>query len=270
MASAVWVDGDVFGKLDAALSPFDHGVLYGDGVKAGFRLRGGQPVRLAEHFDVLAATAAAVGLKLPFTHDSLAAAVAGLARVTGRAEGYVQVLATRGAGALGPDPRKCEPRGVVMLDDLLPYPPELRAAGVKLVTARTVTRRSGNPADRGLLLADAVAAGAAREALARGCLDALVTDGIGRPTGTATGAIFAVRGVALLAPADDLGPDPVARAAVITMAAGQGLTTGDLAAIEPGDELLFAGSGFGVVGVAALDGVARPGGGWAARLGAAF
>ena len=270
MAGAAWIDGTVCGKLDATVSPFDHGLLFGDGVKCGFRLRAGEPVRLAEHFAVLSASARSIGLKLPFAPGELRAAVAELARATGRAEGYAQVLATRGAGALGPDPRKCEPRAVVLLDDLLPYPPELRRAGVRLITARSVIRRRGNPADRGLLLADAVGCAATREALAGGCLDALVTDADGRPTGTSNGVLFALRGRVLQTPAADAGPDPVARAAVLAMAGDLGWGVGELMRIEPGDELLFAGSGFGCVGVSALDGVALPGNGAAAALDARF
>lgn len=266
MASAAWIDGAICDKLAAAVSPFDHGVLFGDGVKAGFRLRGGVPVRLAEHFSVLSETARAINLKLPFDFAELAGAVAELARVTGRAEGYVQVLATRGAGMLGPDPRKCESRGVVLLDDLLPYPPELRTSGIKLVTAKSVTRRAANLADRGFLLADAVAITAMRDALAGGCLDALVLDERGRPSGTTTGVLFAVRGGELLTPPEAVSPDPVMRAAVLALELR--LTPGVVMSVEPGDELFFVGSGFGVVGVTALDGVAMANGGWSGRVAA--
>ena len=268
MASAAWVDGVVVGKLEAALSPFDHGLLFGDGVKCGFRLREGVPVRLADHYRVLNETAGAIGLKLPFSADQLAGAVAELAGVTGRSEGYVQVLATRGAGTLGPDPRKCEPRGVVLLDDLLPIPPELRPVGLRLITAKSVARRPGHLADRGLLLADGVATVAMREALAAGSLDAIVTDAEGRPTGTATGVLFAARGGELLTPPESVSPDPVARAAVLAM--DLGLAHGELHRIEPGDELAFAGSGFGCVGVTALDGVPIVNRGLAANIDARF
>ena len=268
MASAVWIDGVVHGKLDAALSPFDHAVLFGDGVKAGFRLRDGVPVRLAEHFRVLSDTAAAIGLTLPFDRAELMMAVIELVRVTGRDAGYVQVVVTRGAGMLGPDPRKCASRGVVMLDDLLPYPPELRGSGIQLITATSVNRRAGNLSDRGLLLADSVAVTAMRDALAGGCLDALVLDETGRPSGTTTGVLFVVRGEAWLTPSEAVSPDPVARATLLTL--DLGLIPGELTAVEPGDELLFASSGFGVVGVTALDGVPFANTGWATRVAALF
>ncbi len=258
MASAIWVNGELFDKLSAKVSLLDHGVLFGDGVTTGFRLKGGEPVRLGEHLAHLEATAARVKLKLPYDRAGFTAAVRAAVTASGRAEGYVKVVVTRGAGMLGVDPRKCEPCVAVIVDDLLPYPPELRAAGLSLAVSRGVTRRAGNVADRGFLLADAVAVLGITDALAAGCLDALVLDDAGCVTGTTSGVVFIVKSTEFLTPSRQICPDPVAHAAVVALAPGLGWSVRE-AAFTPADvlasnEAFFAGSGFGAVGITAVDG----------------
>ena len=274
MASIVWVNGELFDKLAATVSLLDHGVLFGDGVTTGFRLKHGEPVRLTEHLAHLEDTAARVRLKLPYDRAGLTAAVRTAVAATGRTEGYVKIVVTRGAGMLGVDPRKCEPCAAVIVDDLLPYPPELRAAGLSLAVARSVTRRAESLADRGFLLANAVAVLGMTDALAAGCLDALVLDDAGHVTGTTSGVVFAVKPGELLTPPENACPDPVARAAVLALAPGFGWAVRDAAfapaELADADEAFFAGSGFGAVGITHVDGVPVRRGDAAARVDAAF
>lgn len=258
MAAAVWINGELLSKLAAKVSLLDHGVLFGDGVTTGFRLKRGEPVRLGEHLSHLEATAARIKLKLPYDRTGMTAAVTAAITASGRTEGYVKLVVTRGAGMLGVDPRKCEPCVAVIVDDLLPYPPELRTAGLSLAVSRSVTRRPGNVADRGFLLANAVAVLGITDALAAGCLDALVLDDTGFVTGTTSGVVFMVKSGELLTPSFDLCPDPVVRAAVLALAPGLGWSAREVAftpaELVAADEAFFAGSGFGAVGITAVDG----------------
>ena len=264
MASRVWVDGVVTDKLTATISPLDHGLLFGDGVAVGTRIYGGVAFRLDQYLGYLAAAAGGIGLKLPLTAAEFSAAVAATVAASGRADGYVKVVVTRGAGALGFDPRKCEPAVVIVVDDLLPYPPELREAGVSVVTARRVRRHRGHVADSGFTLSNVAAVVATREALDAGCLDALVLDETGAVTGTTAGAVFALSGGGLrTGPAAD-GPDPVFAGVVAELATLHGLTVAEHAMtpddVAGADEAFFAGGGSEIVGVTHVDGV-RVGGG---------
>ena len=61
----IWIDGQYFGKADAKVSVFDHGLLYGDGVFEGIRAYGGRIFRLRQHLERLYASAKAIWLEVP-------------------------------------------------------------------------------------------------------------------------------------------------------------------------------------------------------------
>ena len=113
MASQVYLNGTFTPKLDAKLSVYDHGLLYGDGVWEGMRLRNGVVPRLDDHLMHLFAAAEAVALSLPFTPTEMADTVRSAIASNSRRFGYVRVIVTRGAGTIGLDPRKCEPAVIV-------------------------------------------------------------------------------------------------------------------------------------------------------------
>lgn len=61
----VWMDGALVDLADAKVSVLDHGLLYGDGVFEGIRIRHGRVFRLADHLHRFEASCAAIGLALP-------------------------------------------------------------------------------------------------------------------------------------------------------------------------------------------------------------
>ncbi len=258
MASTVWVNGRLTDKLTAVINPLDHGLMFGDGVTAGTRLYGGEPFALAAHLVQLATTAAAISLKLPNTPAEFADIVRAAGAASGRSEGYVKIVVTRGAGTLGFDPRKCEPAVIVIVDDLLPYPPELREAGVSVATAK-VRRHRGHLPDFGHTLSNLTAVLAMRDALAAGCLEALVLDETGAVTGTTAGAVYFLSGGELRTAPADVCPDPVMAGVVRELAAGMGLVVGECefvpADVAGADEAFFAGCGTEVVPISRVDGV---------------
>ena len=202
------IDGRVVDKLAATVSPLDHGLLFGDGVTVGFRLYGGVPFRLDAHLARLAEVADRVGLKLPHTASEFAQQIATTVASSQRSEGYVKLIVTRGAGTVGPDPRKCVPAVVVIVDDLLPVPPELREFGQCVATAK-VRRHVGHPSDWGGILNGLLQVLATQQAYAAGCLEALILDDAGRLTGPPDGVLVVRRNGQWQTPKLAVHPDPV-------------------------------------------------------------
>ena len=126
--SKVYLDGRFVDKLDAKVSVFDHGLLFGDGATIGLRIVAGKLPLLDASLDQLVATASRLGLRVSGDREALASAVRETVAVNARQVGYVRILLTRGAGMLAHDPRKCEPSVVVIADDVLPDPLPLTAA----------------------------------------------------------------------------------------------------------------------------------------------
>ena len=76
----IWRDGEVVDPASAVVSVWDHGLLYGDGVFEGIRLRSGRLYRPYDHLNRLHGSARAVALEIPYDDDTLLTAVADTAR----------------------------------------------------------------------------------------------------------------------------------------------------------------------------------------------
>ncbi|MEI9947402.1 MAG: aminotransferase class IV [Pseudomonadota bacterium] len=85
-------------KKDAKISVLDHGLLYGDGLFEGIRVRAGRIFRLDQHLTRLALGARSLGLELPFDGEGQARIVRETVRAFGRKEAYVRLLVTRVKG----------------------------------------------------------------------------------------------------------------------------------------------------------------------------
>jgi branched-chain amino acid aminotransferase len=140
-----YVDGKWTPADEARISVLDHGLLYGDGVFEGIRVYGGAPFLLDEHLERLAASARAIVLELPAERGEIAALCREAAARAELDDGYLRLVVTRGAGALGVSPHTC-PRAslIVIAAPLTLYPPERYRDGVRLVTSSL--RRSASDA----------------------------------------------------------------------------------------------------------------------------
>lgn len=252
--SVVWVNGTLTDKAAAKVGLFDHGLLYGDGVWEPLRVFGGRLFRGDDHVRELFRAARLVGIDIPHTPAELLAAVGATVAANQRVEGYCRVIVTRGAGTIGPDPRKLDPQVYITAEEYYPFPVELNAHGLHVVTSPYRVDRE-NPFCRVRALGRPDVAQAKRHALHHGCLDAILTDLTGQVIGTTEGGLFGVRGgkVAFL-PA---GHSPET-AAVQDLLRGKyaewpsdGATPDDLARA---DEVLLVGTSCGVIGVVRIDG----------------
>ncbi|HEV7862744.1 MAG TPA: aminotransferase class IV, partial [Acidimicrobiia bacterium] len=61
----VWVDGALMAEHEARISPFDHGLLTGDGVFETLRVYRGEPYCWRRHYERLARSASGMGLAIP-------------------------------------------------------------------------------------------------------------------------------------------------------------------------------------------------------------
>jgi branched-chain amino acid aminotransferase len=61
----VWIDGELLDAEQARVSPFDHGLLTGDGVFETLRVYGGHPFAARRHLERLTLSATAMGLPCP-------------------------------------------------------------------------------------------------------------------------------------------------------------------------------------------------------------
>ncbi len=120
--SAVWVNGHVVDAADARISPFDHGLLTGDGVFETLRVVAGTPFAARRHLERLGRSAA--GLRLPCpAADVVRVAMDEVIAANGLGDGRLRVTVTGGPSALGSDRADIEPTVIVAAGPLPAWPP---------------------------------------------------------------------------------------------------------------------------------------------------
>lgn len=95
----VWVDGGLFEESLARISPFDHGLLTGDGVFETMKVCRSVPFATRRHLERLDRSAAVMGLASP-RHDVLRAAMAAVVQSNGIVEGRIRITITGGPSPL--------------------------------------------------------------------------------------------------------------------------------------------------------------------------
>lgn len=142
MTPLIYIDGQYLEKEKAAVSVFDHGLLYGDGVFEGIRAYDGCVFRLRQHLDRLYDSAKYIMLEIPVDRAEMAEIVKESCRKNGLRDAYIRLVVTRGAGDLGLAPWKCPRASVICIADRIKmFPPEFYENGLNVVTAST--RRAG-------------------------------------------------------------------------------------------------------------------------------
>lgn len=136
----VWLNGSLVDSKEAAISVFDHGVLYGDGVFEGIRIYGGRIFECEAHVERLFSSARLVRLAIPYTKQEIVEAMNETIRANVlTAGGYIRLVITRGSGTLGLNPFKCPtPAVFVIADQIALYPQEMYDNGMAVIIAKTV------------------------------------------------------------------------------------------------------------------------------------
>ena len=225
MSLKIYISGKFYDKQDAKISVYDHGFLYGDGVFEGMRSYGGKVFRLPQHLERLWASAKAIWLTIPMTQEAMAQAVYDTLAINGIRDGYIRLVVTRGAGALGLDPNKCsDPQVVIIADHIQLYPRELYEKGLEIITASTIRNHSAalSPRIKSLNYLNNILAKI--EGLQAGCVEALMLNAKGEVAECTGDNIFIVRKGTLMTPPIDAGIlEGITRDAVIELAQAAGL-----------------------------------------------
>lgn len=132
----IYVNGEMLPKDQAAVSVFDHGLLYGDGVFEGIRVYRGKIFKLGQHMDRLWASAQALRIKIHISVDEMVALQRRCIEANELVDGYIRLVVTRGVGTLGLNPNACPTPGIICIaDQITLYPPEMYQQGMRVVVA---------------------------------------------------------------------------------------------------------------------------------------
>ena len=208
MAATVNVNGRISGERDAAISVFDHGFLYGEGVYETLRTYNGRPFLYDRHMRRLRKSAGMIVLDVPFTDAELADRIRETveAAALGDAEAYIRILLTRGIGDLTYDPNATPtPSVVIIVKPNVDPPREAFERGVKVCLSPILRNhpQSVNPMIKSNnLLNNALAM---QEALRRGGTEAVMRNYRGELTECTQANLFIVRNGAALTPPLDAG-----------------------------------------------------------------
>jgi branched-chain amino acid aminotransferase len=259
MSLQIYVAGKFYDKENAKISVYDHGLLYGDGVFEGMRSYGGKVFRLKQHLDRLWDSAKAIWLTIPISKDEMAKAVNDTLAKNQIKDGYIRLIVTRGAGALGLDPNKCaSPQVIVIADHIQLYPKEMYENGLSIITASTIRNHSAalNPRIKSLNYLNNIMAKI--EGLQAGCVEALMLNAKGEVAECTGDNIFLVKNHRLMTPPLDAGIlEGITRNAVMELAAASGIEVAEMALtrhdVYVADEIFLTGSAAEVIPVVKVD-----------------
>jgi branched-chain amino acid aminotransferase len=214
MHAFVNVNGQISDAAFAAISVFDHGFLYGEGVYETLRTYNGEPFLFDRHMARLRESARMIVLDVPFADAELydrslatmKAASLG-AQPGGRTvEAYVRVLLTRGIGELTYDPAATPTPSLVIIVKPLPVPAEIDfERGVKVCMVDIIRNhpRSVNPLIKSNnLLNNALGM---QQAIRRGGVEAVFRNYRGELSECSQSNLFIVKNGVVRTPALDAG-----------------------------------------------------------------
>ncbi|HEX4446616.1 MAG TPA: branched-chain-amino-acid transaminase [Polyangiaceae bacterium] len=255
---AIWMNGQLTEPDDARVSVFDHGLLYGDGVFEGIRFYSGRAFRLEAHLERLERSAAAIALELPHSCAALKAAVDAVIERSGAGDGYIRLIVTRGAGALGLDPRSCEaPTTIVVAAPLRVFEQAERGVAVIVASTRQAAADVVDARIKSLNYMNRLMA--KLEAIRAGADEAFMLNAQGHLAEGTTDNVFLVRdGVLLTPPASDGALEGITRHLVLDLAKTLGIPAREASLgtydLRTADEAFLVGTAAEMVAIRSIDG----------------
>lgn len=269
MSIQIFIDGKFFAKEKAMVSVFDHGLLYGDGVFEGIRAYNGRVFKLKEHVDRLWESAHTLMLVIPMTKGEMVDAITKTLKKNKLRDAYIRVIATRGVGDLGLDPRKCPKASVIIIADKIKlYPESLYQKGLEIISVATSRTHpeTVNPQIKSLNYLNNILAKI--EAINSGYEEALMLNTHGYVSECTGENIFILRGNELLTPPAHLGIlRGITRACAMEIGTSLGLDVREEVLtrhdIYNADEMFLTGTAAEIVPVVKVDnrviGTGKPG-----------
>lgn len=271
MSATVYVNGRISSDRDAAISVFDHGFLYGEGVYETMRTYNSRPFLYERHLRRLRNSARMIALEVPFTDAELASKIADTtaAAQLGGAEAYIRVLLTRGVGELTYDPGATPtPSVVIIVKEHVDPPPEVYQRGVHVVIVDIVRNhpRTVDPMIKSNNLLNCALA--AQQALRLGAYEGLMRNARGDLTECTTSNLFVVKDGEALTPPLESGLLPgITRECLFEVGQDVGVSVREQVLrdddLYTGDEAFLTGTTREVVPIVTVDdrtiGSGRPG-----------
>lgn len=141
----IYLNNRLVPRSEAAISVFDHGFLYGDGIYETMRAYKGTVFMIDEHIDRLFSSASRIGLAIGKKRETIKKAVYETLSANRSNDAVIRITVSRGPGPLGLDPALCrKPTFLIFASKFKDYPGEYREKGVKIIF--TSTRRNYNKA----------------------------------------------------------------------------------------------------------------------------
>jgi branched-chain amino acid aminotransferase len=220
----IHLNGRLVAPGEGRIDPADRGLLLADGLFETLRAYGGRPFRLEAHLTRLADGAAVIGLAMPPAAE-IAAAVGATLTANGLEDAAIRITLTRGSGPRGLlPPPDAKPTLLVAAH---PLPASLPAATTACIVAPRRNEQSPLSRLKSLAYLDNILA--LREAVARGCDEAILLNTAGRLASGSRSNLFLVLDDTLSTPPPVEGVLPgIARQTVLDLAAGQGMPTQEM------------------------------------------
>ena len=257
MEELVYVSGSFHSAADAAVSVFDHGLLYGDGVFEGIRAYNGRVFKLERHIDRLFDSARAIRLAIPHSHAEVCGIVVDACRRNRISDGYIRLVVTRGPGDLGVDPRKCSRAELIVIVKRSLSVYRAPEHGIRVVTStfRRNSPQTLSPSIKSLNYLNNVLARI--EANDRNADEALMLDVNGYVAEATVDNFFIVSGETVLAPPTATNLKGITRETVLELAAGLGIRSDEkpftLFDVWTASEAFICGTAAEIVPVVSVD-----------------
>jgi branched-chain amino acid aminotransferase len=252
----VFLDGRMVKGVEASVSVWDHGLLYGDGIYEGIRSYGGRLFKLEAHLARLFDSARAIQLPMPMTPEQFAGAIIATLRANQLMDAHIRPVVTRGPGKPGLDPRRTIRSSVMVLASKAP--PTFGDTPVRLLTA-AIRRKAPLSIDgriKSLNYLDNIMA--KLQANAFGADDALMLDPSGFVVEATASNIFLVKDQQLITPELTAALPGITRQVVMELSgkrSGQVLERSvSLSDLYTADEVFIAGTASEIVAVGEIDG----------------
>ncbi len=128
------INGKLIPNKNAAISLFDHGLLYGDGVFETLRTYNGKLFMIDEHLNRLYLSAKQMKLVIPIPKEQMKKEIQKTVAKNKLIEAYIRLTVTRGIGELGLL-KKCKAQYFIIAKEFTPYNSRLYD-GVKLIISK--------------------------------------------------------------------------------------------------------------------------------------
>jgi len=203
MTATVNVNGRITSDREAAISVFDHGFLYGEGIYETMRTYHRRPFLFERHMRRLRQSARMIDLPLPFSDEELRTQIEQTQSSAGiDGEIYIRLLVTRGVGELTYDLTATpNPSIVIIVKPQVDPAPDVYERGVRVVIVDVVRNHpeSVNPMIKSNNLMNSALA--MQEALRSNAFEGVMRNYRGELTECTTANLFIVkRGIALTPP----------------------------------------------------------------------